>query len=192
MDQHVEEVTILRDREIRAALLRRLLSLPSPPRALLEELHVHNGNAIADVVAIHAVAHCYEIKGETDSIHRLAKQSAVYDVVFGKTTLVTTAKQLAAAYKVTPEYWGIMVASSSAGLVKLSYQRSAKSSPKFDKRMALLTLWRPELLEIAKALTEKSLNKFTRGQLAEIISNELPSETLQKAISIHLVNRNVK
>ncbi|MHA3775625.1 hypothetical protein ACXR0O_29270 [Verrucomicrobiota bacterium sgz303538] len=38
----------LNDARIREALLRKLARQKTPPRAVLEELHVHNGNAIAD------------------------------------------------------------------------------------------------------------------------------------------------
>ena len=64
----------LNDARIREALLRKLAKQKVKPRAVLEELHVHNGRAIADVVTLHAEAHCYEIKGETDRIERILTQ----------------------------------------------------------------------------------------------------------------------
>jgi hypothetical protein len=44
----------LNDAQIREALLRKLAKQKAAPRAVFEELHVHNGNAIADVVTLHA------------------------------------------------------------------------------------------------------------------------------------------
>ena len=52
----------LNDSEIRRSLIQKLNNQAKQPKAILEELRVHNGNAIADVVAIHNNAHCYEIK----------------------------------------------------------------------------------------------------------------------------------
>ncbi|MGI8431207.1 MAG: sce7726 family protein, partial [Chthoniobacterales bacterium] len=62
----------LNDALIRGALLLELAQQQTRPRAVIEELHVHNGRAIADVVTLHSEAHCYEIKGATDRIERIA------------------------------------------------------------------------------------------------------------------------
>ncbi len=77
----------LNDARIREALLRKLAKQKVRPRAVLEELHVHNGNAIADVVTLHAEAHCYEIKGATDRIERITVQGAYYTAAFRRITL---------------------------------------------------------------------------------------------------------
>ena len=58
----------LNDARIREALMRKLEQQKKRPRAVLQELHVHNGKAIADIVTLHSEAHCYEIKGATDHI----------------------------------------------------------------------------------------------------------------------------
>lgn len=98
----------LDDENIRKALIDRLLRLSKAPKAILEELRVHNGNAIADVVAVYSTAHCYEIKGENDSVQRILRQSRFYDLAFNRTTLVTTDKQLEKALRLAPPHWGIM------------------------------------------------------------------------------------
>ena len=72
----------LNDASIRGALIDRLMKLNNAPRAVLEELHVHNGRAIADVVALHTEAHCYEIKGSTDKVERVQSQGNYYNKVF--------------------------------------------------------------------------------------------------------------
>lgn len=180
---------ILKDREIRDALLLRLKGMPVAPKALLEEVHVHNGNAIADVVAVHTSAHCYEIKGETDSISRLTRQSLAYDKVFNKVTLVTTPKKLNSALKVSPKHWGIIVACNRKGEVKLSYMRGAKPSPNYDKSLALLTLWRQELISLAANITSSNITKLNRKQLVDIISNEMQTTILQGQIGSQLIKR---
>lgn len=45
--------TSLGDKEIRQLLIRRLENASRIPKAILEELRVHNGNAIAGVVSVH-------------------------------------------------------------------------------------------------------------------------------------------
>src|SRR5271154_2323807 len=100
----------LNDATIREALLRKLERQKSRPRAVLQELHVHNGKAIADVVTLHSEAHCYEIKGETDRIERITGQGVYYNAVFRRITLVTTECNLRQARKLAPKFWGIMVA----------------------------------------------------------------------------------
>jgi hypothetical protein len=181
----------LNDKTIRKSLIARLSKLSKAPGAILEELRVHNGNAIADVVSVHSWAHCYEIKGDTDSVQRILRQSHYYDLAFKKTTLVTTDKQIDRARRFVPPYWGIMLARESAGEVKLCYVRPAKQSPSFDRKLALLTLWRSELIDVAltaKPAVEK-LGKLNRAQLTELIALNLGNDSVVKSIGEKLILR---
>lgn len=143
-------MTQLADKQLRAALLARLKAQPVAPRAILEEVRVHNGNAIADVVSVHTKPHCYEIKGETDEVRRILIQGEFYDRAFQRITLVTTANHLVAAARLAPAHWGVMVASprSAGSEPALRYVRRSTDSPAFDKQVALLTLWKSELLSL--------------------------------------------
>src|SRR4051794_6277919 len=104
----------LNDARIREALLRELAHQQSRPRAVIQELHVQNGKAVADVVTLHSEAHCYEIKGATDRIDRIAAQSLFYNASFRWITLVTTECKLRRALKLVPPFWGIMIAVDGA------------------------------------------------------------------------------
>src|SRR6187549_3456621 len=97
----------LNDTRIREALLRKLARQKARPRAVLQELHVHNGRAIADIVTLHSEAHCYEIKGATDRIERIAVQGTFYNTAFRRITLVTTECKVRRALKLAPPCWGI-------------------------------------------------------------------------------------
>ncbi len=55
----------LNDKLIREALLKRLSNFTISPRTIIQELRIHNGNVIAEVVTVHSYPHCYEIKGLT-------------------------------------------------------------------------------------------------------------------------------
>lgn len=184
------EKFVLDDRVIRRSLISRFERMSPPPKAILEELRVHNGNAIADVVTVFSAAHCYEIKGATDNIHRIVKQSRYYDVVFKKVTLVTTEKHIESALRLAPSHWGIMRARESEGGVKISYLRPALPSPAFDKKLALLTLWKSELVEVACSGAMKKVEKLNRNQLSDLLASELSGKEISQFIGEKLTSRN--
>lgn len=159
------EIVPLNDSRIREALLRKLAK--TKPRAVLEELHVHNGRAIADVVTLHSEAHCYEIKGETDRIERITTQGEYYNAVFRRITLVTTECNLRRARKLAPQFWGILVAIEHDGSVRFRHVRAARLNPKFEKQTAALTLWKSEMLEL---VPDAGAERKPRRLLAELIA----------------------
>lgn len=156
----------LNDARIREALLRKLAKQKTPPRAVLEELHVHNGRAIADVVTLHSEAHCYEIKGATDRIERIVAQGSYYNSAFRRITLVTTECNLKRARKLAPRFWGIIVAVDD-GEVRLRHVRAARLNPHFEKQSAAMTLWKSEMLEL---VSDEGAEKKPRRLLAELIA----------------------
>src|ERR1017187_12555 len=112
---------VLNDATIREALLSKFDRQKSRPRAVLQELHVHNGKAIADVVTLHSEAHCYEIKGATDRIGRITVQGVYYNAAFRRITLVTTECNLRRALRLVPLFWGIMVAIADCDAVRFRH-----------------------------------------------------------------------
>lgn len=178
----------LDDKQIRSALKEYLAK--ASPVALLDEVRVHNGNAIADVVAIHDVAHCYEIKGETDEIRRISKQGAYYDRSFIKTTLVTTENHLALAMLLAPVHWGLLLATSRERAVIFKKVRQARNSALFDKRVALLTLWKSELLTLCSDLTFRA-DKLSRAKLSMLIAEERNARDITLHIGDLLAKRHL-
>lgn len=186
----------LTDKEIRAALIRHLRGRPVAPKAVLEEVRVHNGNAIADVVTVHRAAHCYEIKGETDAISRIVRQGSYYDQAFRRITLVTTENHLRQAQRIAPAHWGVMVATSAdrqAGAdverpPTLRYVRKATLSPKFDKQIALLALWKCELLTMCGVET-KNAQKLSRANLSEMIAERTGAREISASVAQLLLTR---
>jgi len=158
----------LNDFEIRKALVEKLKTQTVKPRAIVEELRVLNGNAIADVVALYNEAHCYEIKGQDDKIGRVLVQGKFYNSSFRKITLVTTDKHIEKALSICPDYWGLMVAFPSDNIVKFRHIRGAKINPEFSKELALLILWKSEMLSI---LEEPKHHRKPRDVLAQLISS---------------------
>lgn len=175
----------LNDARIREALLRKLERQKVRPRAVLEELHVHNGRAIADVVALHSEAHCYEIKGEADRIERIVAQGAYYNAAFRRITLVTTECNLKRARKLAPAFWGIIVAVDD-GEVRFRHVRAARLNPKFEKQSAALTLWKSEMLEL---VSDAGAERKPRKLLAELIASTRRELALSMSICNLLISR---
>jgi hypothetical protein len=182
---------ILGDKVIRHALVQSLERRAIPPKRIIEELRVHNGNAIADVVTVHNDTHCYEIKGENDSIQRILTQARFYDLAFRKITLVTTVRHQKSAERLSPPHWGILVAKLDEGRVKFSYSRAATNNPHYEKKIALLTLWKSELTEVARPITNMKTAKLSRENLSNLINELLGKEDISRHISNQLAGRRV-
>lgn len=179
----------LNDLVIREALLRKLNSQKPKPRAIVEELHVHNGRAIADVVTLHSEAHCYEIKGETDRIERITAQGAYYNAAFRRITLVTTESNLKRARKLAPRFWGILVAIEDDGAVRFRHIRAAQLNSKFEKQSAAMTLWKSEMLEL---VSEPGAERKPRRLLAELIAKTRRELQLSTSICNLLLGRRLR
>ncbi|EFV2049902.1 MULTISPECIES: sce7726 family protein [unclassified Citrobacter] len=174
---------VLNDEELRMALRQYLARLATPPQKIVEELHVHHGQAIADVVAIYNEAHCYEIKGDNDNISRLKVQGKFYDKVFRKTTLVTTTKHRANALRTAPAHWGILIIEFSNDKPKIKSLRGASSSPCFDKEKAVQTLWRNEMLELISKYDLPVSTKLNKRDLATSIASSLSIPVISKDVA---------
>lgn len=171
---------ILRDFEIRTALNSHLMSRHPQPIRVIEEVGIHNGNAIADLLAFYEDMHCFEIKGATDSISRIKKQGSYYNETFAKISIVTTENHLSWCIANAPNFWGIIIAYYEKEMVKLKYVRQIQHNPFFNKKKALMTLWRAELLDIAYQNKNIHIKRhYDRENIAIEISKVLSkSETL--------------
>jgi hypothetical protein len=179
----------LNDATIREALLRKLERQKSRPRAVLQELHVHNGKAIADIVTLHSEAHCYEIKGATDRIERIAVQGNYYNAAFRRITLVTTECNLRRARKLAPKFWGIMVAIEQGEIVRFRHVRAARRNPRFEKQSAAMTLWKSEMLEL---VSEPGAERKPRRLLAQLIAETRRDLELSMTICELLIGRHFR
>ena len=147
---------------------------------------MHNGNAIADVVTLHAEAHCYEIKGATDRIERIVAQGTYYNTTFRRITLVTTECKLRRALKLAPHFWGIMVAVEDGDTVRFRHSRAAQLNPHFERRSAAMTLWKSEMLEL---VSEAGAERKPRRQLAQLIAGTRRDLELSMSICDLLLGR---
>lgn len=187
---HDSKSMVLKDREIRTALITHLKNRSPRPARVVEELSIDNGNAIADVVACYRELHCYEIKGQTDNVRRVLAQSEFYSHSFPKLTLVTTENHLDWAISNIPDYWGIMLVRSLGERIIFRYVRKATANGLFCKRKALMMLWKKELTAMAKAHPQLILKKsFTRADIAEQISQKFSRTDALIGIQSAIVGR---
>lgn len=178
----------LNDKDIRIHLIKFLNKYK--PKKIVEELRVHNGNAIADVVTVNNILHCYEIKGDNDSIIRAVKQAEFYNKCFPKITLVTTENHFNNAVSKIPFFWGIIICKYTEDGVVFTYRRRSSYNPFLDKKQALLTLWKKELEEISKEFLQIKINRnLSREIYANEISKIITKNDLSFFISKSIHNR---
>ena len=184
---------MLNDAHIRVGLKKFIANRGNKPRLLIEELRIHDGNAIADVVAVYDFMHGYEIKGCTDKVSRIKTQADFYNKSFPYLTLVTTSNHLAWALDNLDPFWGIIVASSGESGVKLNYHRGAKTNPYFDIELSLSMLWKEELLDIGHHINASQIKKHdSRSTLASKIFPVLNKKVTAAMISDTMVKRYLK
>lgn len=182
---------MLDDKTIRSALISMLERKAQKPKLIVEELGVHNGNAIVDVVAVYKALHGFEIKGETDNVSRVAKQSVFYNVSLPKLTLVTTQNHLGWALRNLPEYWGVILATKGMdGVVRLSHKRPAMHNPSFSKATSLLMLWKAELLGPQFQRHEPIVRKSdSRAELATKIAASFTKDQIAALLAVTINDR---
>jgi hypothetical protein len=180
----------LNDPNIRSAFIEKLNRLPNPPKRIIEELPVHKGNAIADIVAIYEEPHCYEIKGESDNISRVLTQGKFYDKAFRKITLITTLNHKKRALSIAPATWGIIEAKIIKDRIVFIHIRKATLNKCIEKKLALQTLWRSELLDLASTSNSPTKKNATRDQLISALDGLLSNKKASMSISAQLLKRN--
>ena len=179
----------LNDAQIRPELTSFLQRRQKKSNAIIEELPINFGEAIADVVTISKYLHCYEIKGETDCIQRIQKQGQFYNTCFKKITLVTTQNHLSYALQKAPFFWGIMVVKFQQGRKKICFIRAAKDNPEFSIEDALHTLWKDELHEISKENNVQVKESMNKKVISKILAEKLSKSCLTESISRQVYSR---
>ncbi|PKL46175.1 MAG: hypothetical protein CVV42_17290 [Candidatus Riflebacteria bacterium HGW-Riflebacteria-2] len=179
---------MLTDKVIREAFIQKSVIKGLSRDSIVEELQVHNGRAIADIVTLDDEPHCYEIKSDVDNVYRILVQGEFYNQTFRKISLITTRKFEDKALRIAPDFWGILIAKESEnGNVIFKTVRNAKINPFFDKQKATMTLWKCEMLE----LIESPKPKMSRNFLAEIIAKQKGPKELSRDICFLLQKRRI-
>jgi len=127
-------------------------------------------------------------KLKNHKIERILKQGHFYNLSFRKITLVTTIKHLKKALSISPDFWGIIIAERNDERVTLKHIRSARNNSNFSKSLALMTLWKSEMLNLLYTQNSRNKNK-SRTLLAQLIARSKKKEELSYQISSLLFNR---
>ncbi len=108
---------------------------------------MRHGAARVDVAVVNGSLHGYELKSDSDSLGRLARQAHVYSSVLDRVTLVAGRRHLEEAMGLVPYWWGVQVAEMKPrGSVLFSSVRRARKNPSQDPVSVAKLLWREEAL----------------------------------------------
>lgn len=147
------------DADLRPALRARLLldHACEPDTIVLDELGLCRGEVRVDMAVVNGLLHGYEIKSDRDSLRRLGGQSAIYNRVLDRVTLVVGERHLHEALGIVPAWWGILRIDASGHEPGFRPLRRGRKNPTLDPRALVELLW----LEDAMALLEH--HRIARG-----------------------------
>lgn len=177
------------EREIRAVLISKLQSSTHRPDSWISELGVAGGRARADLVRLDSRIEAYEIKSNSDSLKRLARQAWFYSKAFDEVSLVADRKHLRLAEEILPAWWGIWEVSSESPL-QLSLRRKPSQSPWQEGLFLASLLSRNELEQVLIDL-DKDLEPRSSSlrELWSIANHCAPLDHLRTAVIDRLVAR---
>ena len=137
----------IRDLDIRHSLHAEVARRHAgePDTLILDELALCQGQARVDLAVVNGSLNGYEIKSERDTLHRLPGQLDVYGRALDFVTVVVAASHVAAVRNSVPSWWGIWVATGSAGSVKLKETRQPRPNPAVEGVAVAQLLWRDEV-----------------------------------------------
>lgn len=150
----VVSVSIMRDRDIRAALHARLLAEHAEDldsTRFVDELGLC-GEVRVDIAVVNAALSGFELKSAADTLRRFPKQVDVYSRVLDYCTLVTAPSHLDHALEILPKWWGCVIVREGSESVSLDEVRPAKFNKKIDGYSLAQLLWRDEVLAALDSL----------------------------------------
>lgn len=179
-----------KDRDVRDKLISHL-SKKQRDTYLLEEFNIERGIVRADVVEVsNGRVHGYEIKSDSDTLSRLPKQVKYYNQVFSTVTLVVGREHIVNALYMIPDWWGVMVATSECGVVRLNTIRESKENNNIEYNAVADLLHKNELRNMLKSYApEKTYSHMTKDSLRLEAATCLPGESIMRLLSTRLVQK---
>jgi hypothetical protein len=171
----------MNDIDIRSALKLKFAHCygHDPETLLLEELGLRHGAIRVDLALVNGQLHGFELKSDRDRLDRLPRQSATYNKVFDRMTLVVGQRHADRAVRMIPEWWGVELARKNAnGAIEFTTSRGALENPAPDPLSIAKLLWREEALGVlielgqAKGLFSKP-RAHIHSRLAEVCEIQL-------------------
>lgn len=178
----------LTEKEIRAAVLQRLLAPSRVSQIVIEELGV--GSARVDVAVASDRLVGFEIKSDFDTLDRLARQMHAYHEVFDALTIVTTSAYVGQVEALLPAWWGIWVAKRGLDGITLDERRTATPHGRQEIASLAAMLWREDAFAlIVETLGPVVRARATRGDLQAIIAERISLETIRERVLRSLLLR---
>jgi hypothetical protein len=178
----------LAEREIRAAVLQRLLAPSHVSQVLIEELGV--GAARVDVAVASDRLLGFEIKSDYDTLDRLARQMHAYHAVFDALTIVTTISYVGQVEALLPSWWGIWVAERGLDGITLDERRTSTPHGRQEVASLAAMLWREDAFAfVIETLGPVVRARATRGDLQAIIVERIPLDMIRGRVLRSLLSR---
>ncbi len=183
----------MNDEEIRRHFHRRILRRQHAQEdtIVIDELGLNHGKCRADIAVINGRFVGYEIKSDSDSLHRLEGQVESYNAVFDKAFVVVGKRHAESIAKYIPEWWGIILSTrGTRGAVDFKTIRRAGRNECIDPILIARLLWRNEAAEILiqKEISSKNLRQ-PRAVLYEYIVDMLNIGELRRTVREYLKKR---
>ena len=169
----------MKDRDIRAGVHTQVLrSQHRDPKVLVvDELGLRHGKNRADIAVIGDELTGYEIKGDLDSLDRLARQIETYSAVFDHVCIVAGPRLIYATLASVPDWWGVLVAwPVGGGGIAVEKVREAVHNPSVQPLALAQLLWRSEaiqILSVRPGISDRDLRQsrmFLYGLLVDMLS----------------------
>lgn len=176
----------MRDRDVRESVWRWLevAHKGDPDTLMLNELGILNGATRIDIAVINGQIEGYELKSDRDTLERLPAQRDIYNKVIDRISLVVAENHRQAAEEIIPEWWGLAVASSCAGVVEVTRERLPEMNPELDAATLASLLWRDEALAV--------LERYGAARGVKSKPREALYERLAIALDLHIVRAEVR
>ena len=183
----------MKDSQIRAAFHKKVLRRhhANAETLVVDELGLKHGRRRADIAVINDHLNGFEIKGDEDSLHRLAGQIEAYSAVFDRATLVVTGRHRQEVQDILPPWWGIVVcAEGPRRAVWFRTVRRPKANPSVDCFSIAQLLWRAEAAEIlASRGVSASVLRSKRAVLYEHLVDLTELRELRSLVRARLKSR---
>lgn len=179
----------MRDGEIRHALLDRLAAdhAGNADTRVWPELSLCLGEARVDVGVVNGSLSGFEIKSASDRLTRLPRQREVYAKCLDFVTIVVEERWNEAVDAHIPDWWGVMVATESAGSAILHERRSPTANQELDPLAVAQLLWRDEAAAVAAARGLRApTRRPTRWDLWDLLAEHVPLDELRRTVRDHL------
>ncbi|WP_425532022.1 sce7726 family protein [Ancylobacter koreensis] len=183
----------LKDEDLRAAALRRLLAgaQKCAETLVLEELGLTHGASRVDIAVINGHIRGVEIKAEADSLERLPRQVQAYGLVVDRATLIASERHLPAALELLPSWWGVVSARRAAnGSVVFRRLRNERANRETDAISLAQLMWRDEVHAVLSGMgCAPQLLRAPRASLYAELARRLPKPQLAALVRATLKSR---